>query len=151
MEILGILHLCFLFTFIETISGTEDCNESQKICQVRTAITAGVASVLDAIPYNHYNFAKKHIALLGYYTNPETMNFCSKTCSTATLVGDFDQIDELITNGQLGVEKLKKEHQVDIDNIMLNESQGINVMSSILRDKGTVFRRAVLEFAPLCM
>ena len=150
MEILQIFLLYFLFTLIKTTSGTEDCTESKTVCQGRTAITAGVASVVDAIPHNDYDIEKKNIALLSY-TNPETMKFCSKTCSTATLVGDFDQIDELITNGQLGVEKLKKEHQVDIDNIMLNESQGINVMSSILRDKGTVFRRAVLEFAPLCM
>ena len=149
MEILRILLLCFLFTLIETTSGTEDCTESKTVCQVRTAIIAGVASVVDAIPHKDYEFEKKNIALLSY-TNPETMNFCSKTCSTATSVGDFDRIDQLITNGQLGIEKLKKEHQVDIDNIMLNESQGINVMSSILRDKGTVFQRAVLEFAPLC-
>ena len=147
MEILRILLLCFLFTLIETTSGTEDCTESKTVCQVRTAIIAGVASVVDAIPHKDYEFEKKNIALLSY-TNPETMNFCSKTCSTATSVGDFDRIDQLITNGQLGIEKLRKEHQVDIDNIMLNESQGINAMSSILRDKGTVFQRAVLEFAP---
>jgi hypothetical protein len=53
------------------------------------------------------------------------MNFCSKTCSTKTSVGDFDEIDQLITNGQLGIEKLKKEHQVQIDNIMLSESEDI--------------------------
>ena len=141
MEILQILHLCFLFTFIETISGTEDCTESQKICQVRTAITAGVASVLDAIPHNHYDFAKKNIALLGYYTNPETMNFCSKTCSTGTSVGDFDHIDQLITKGLLGIDNIKKEHLVEIDNIMLSERQGIDMINSNLRDKGTVLQR----------
>ena len=140
MEILQILLLSFLFTFIETISGTEDCIESKKICHVRTAITAGVASVLDAIPQNDYDLGiKKNIALLGYYTSPEMMNFCSKTCSTGTSVGDFDQIDQLITNGQLGIENLKKDHQVEIDNVMLNESQDIDTISSILRDIGTVF------------
>ena len=149
---LRILLLSFLFTFIETISGIEDCTESQKICRVRTAITAGIASVLDAIPHSNYDSRiKKNIALLGYYTSPEMMNFCSKTCSTGTSVGDFDQIDQLITNGQLGIEKLKKEHQVEIDNIMLNESQGIDKISSILREKGTVFQRAVLELAPNVM
>ena len=152
MEMLRILLLSFLFTFIETISGIEDCTESQKLCHVRTAITAGVASVLDAIPHNDYNLGiKKNIALLGYYTSPEMMNFCSKTCSTGTSVGDFDQIDQLITKGQLGIENLKKEHQVEIDNIMLNESQGLDTISSILRDKGTVFQRAVLELAPYVM
>ena len=149
---LRILLLSFLFTFIETISGIEDCTESQKRCHVRTAITAGVASVLDAIPHNDYNLGiKKNIALLGYYTSPEMMNFCSKTCSTGTSVGDFDQIDQLITNGQLGIENLKKNHQVEIDNIMLNESQGLDTISSILRDKGTVFQMAVLELAPYVM
>ena len=151
MEMLRIL-LCFLFTFIETISGTEDCTESQKICHVRTAITVGVTSVLDVIPHNDYDLGiKKNIALLGYYTSPEMMNFCSKTCSTGTSVGDFDQIDQLITNGQLGIENLKKEHQVEIDDIMLNESQGLDTISSILRDKGIVFQRAVLELAPYVM
>ena len=139
MGISRILLLFFLFVLIETTSGIEDCTESQKICQVRTAITAGVASVLDAIPHNNYDFAKKNIALLGYYINPEMMNFCSKTCSTETSVGDFNLIDQLLTNGKLGMEKLKKEHQVEIDNIMLSESQGIDMISSILRDKGTVF------------
>ena len=149
MKILYILLSYLLFTLIETTSGTEDCTESQKICQVRTAITAGVASVVDAIPHNDYDVEKKNIALLGY-TNPEMMNFCSETCYTETSVGDFDQIDQLIINGQLGIEKLKKEHQVEIDNIMLSESQGIDMITSILRDKGTVFQRAVLEFPPLC-
>ena len=149
---LRILLFYFLLIFIETISGIEDCTESQKLCHVRTAITAGVASVLDAIPHNDYNLGiKKNIALLGYYTSPEMMNFCSKTCSTGTSVGDFDQIDQLITNGQLGIENLKKKHQVEIDNIMLNESQGLDTISSILRDKGTVFQRAVLELATYVM
>ena len=76
------------------------------------------------------------------------MNFCSETCYTETSLGDFDQIDQLIINGQLGIEKLKKEHQVEIENIMLSESQGIDMISSILRDKGTVFQRTVLELTP---
>ena len=149
MGFFRILFLFFLCTLIETTSGIEDCIESQKICQVRTAITAGVASVVDAIPHNKYDFGIKNIALLGYFTNPDLMNFCSKTCSTETLVGDLDQIDQLITNGKLGMEKLKKEHQVEIDNIMMSESQGIDMISSNLRDEGTVLQRAVIEFVPL--
>ena len=47
--------------------------------------------------------------------------------------------------------KNKKIDQVDIDNIMLNESQGLDTISSILRDKGTVFQMAVLELAPYVM
>ena len=138
MEMIRILLLFFLFTFIETISGTEDCTESQKICQVRTAITAGVASVVDAIPHNDYDIEKKNIALLGYI-NPEMMNFCSDTCYTETSPGDFDQIDQLITNGQLGIEILKKEHQVEIEDIISGKSQGIDKID-ILREEGIVFQ-----------
>jgi hypothetical protein len=65
MQILRILLSYLLFTLIETTSGSEDCTESKKICQVKTAITAGVASVLDKIPYNDYDFGNKNIALLG--------------------------------------------------------------------------------------
>ena len=65
MEILQIFLLYFLFTLIETTSGTADCTESKTVCQVRTAITAGVASVVDAIPHNDYDIGKKNIVLLG--------------------------------------------------------------------------------------
>ena len=60
--------------------------------------------------------------------------------------GDFDQIDIWIRNGQLGIEKVKKEHQVEIDAMVLSESEDIDTISNIWRDKGTVFQRAVLEF-----
>ena len=64
MEILRIL-LYLLFALIEKTSGAKDCTESKTVCQARTAITAGVSSVVDAIPQNAYDFGKKNIALLG--------------------------------------------------------------------------------------
>ena len=143
MEISQIL-LCLLVILIEITKGTEDCTKSKTICQVRTAIAAGVASVLDAISHKEYAFETKSIALLGYYTNPG-LNFCLETCSTETSVGDLDQIDQLITNGQLQIEKLKKEHLSQIANIMGIAHEDINIMISILKDKGDLFQFKIGE------
>ena len=66
------------------------------MCEIRTAITSGIASVVDALP--QYNFdTKLQLAILGYYHDPK-VNFCAMSCSTDMTMEDLDKADTLLMN-----------------------------------------------------
>ena len=107
---------CIIFTLIPIIHGENDCSESRKMCEIRTAITSGIASVVDALP--QYNFdTKMQLVILGYYHDPK-VNFCAMSCSTEITIEDFDKADKLLMNFDLNMADLidkQKAHYTKMD------------------------------------
>ena len=105
-----------MFILIPIVQGGNDCSESRKICEIRTAIMSGIASVVDALPKYKFD-TKMQLVILGYYHDPK-VNFCAMSCSTEMTIEDFDKADKLLMNFDLNMVDLidkQKAHYTKMD------------------------------------
>ena len=131
------------FALMPIIRGMQDCSDNTASCQIRTAVSSGITSVIDAIPPHDYEFGMKNLALLGLYDNA-VMKFCSNVCSTETSAEDFDQVDALLSKNELKIQELK-EDQLEQINGVIEEKHNQGILISILRDRGRLFKFKIEE------
>ena len=132
------------FALMPVIRGTQDCSDNTASCQIRTAVSSGITSVIDAIPPNDYEYGKKNLALLGLYDDAD-MNFCSNVCSTETSAEDFDQIDVLLSNNELKMQELKEDQLEQINGVIEDNHGNQGILTSSLRDRGRLFKFKIEE------
>ena len=132
------------FALMPIIRGMQDCSDNTASCQIRTAVSSGITSVIDAIPPHDYEFGKKNLALLGLYDNAD-MKFCSNVCSTETSAEDFDQIDALLSKNELKMQELKEDQLEQINGVIEDNHGNQETLISILRDRGRLFNFKIEE------
>ena len=132
------------FALMPVIRGMQDCSENTASCQIRTAVSSGITSIIDAIPLHDYEFGKKNLALLGLYDDADK-SFCSNVCLTETSAEDFDQIDALLSKNELKIQELKEDQLEQINGVIEDNHGNRETLISVLRDRGHLFNFKIEE------